>query len=147
MMKRIKKVSLIFFSLLSFCSINSCTQDDLGDSRDNLVKTWRCQEQSELFGVQYYDVEISKSDSDELQILMYNFFDRKKDVLANLDGNALSIPKQTVDGWDIEGSGEISADLSKISWTFTADDGTGVQNISAYFTEKSPVALNLLTEN
>jgi len=138
------KYIIIFFLFLFF---SNCATDDLGDPRDSLLGTWTCQEESQLFGEQSYDVEISKSDTAEFQIFMYNFFDRKMDVLAELDGSSLSIPAQIVDNWEIKGSGEISEDSKVITWHFTANDGGDDEDFTAYFTQKSSTTASILALN
>ncbi len=136
----------IFILIAIFLS--ACAQDDFTDIRDNISGNWRCQENSNLFGEQYYDVNISKSDSIETEILIYNFFDRKQDVRVTVEGNSLTIPIQIVDNWEISGTGEISTDYKTISWNFSADDGSGKEDFTAYFTDKSPIAgLFALREN
>jgi hypothetical protein len=144
MEKRGAFVSVLFIFLMT---LSSCTQDDLGDARDNLIGAWRCQEESQVFEVQYYDVEISKDLNDDAQIIVFNFFDRKKDVKIKILGNNLTIEEQEIDGWLVKGTGEISSDNNRISWKFTADDGSGPADFNAYFTVKSPVAIIVSTEN
>ncbi|MCK5537325.1 MAG: hypothetical protein KAI79_10890 [Bacteroidales bacterium] len=143
------KINRIFVSLSVFIVLltPACFEDDLGDIRDNITGTWRCQEESQLFEVQYYDVDISKDESDELQIVIYNFFDRKQDVLAVVSGFSLTIEAQEIDGWLIEGTGEMSTNYEIITWQFTADDGNGPEDFSAYYNIKSPVAIDFLIEN
>ena len=131
---------IISFLLLLF---SNCATDDLGDPRDSLLGTWSCEEESQLFGNQSYDVVISKSDTDEVQIIMYNFFDRKQDVVADLDGSSITIPTQIVDNWEIQGSGQISEDSKVVTWTFSANDGGDNEDFTAYFTQKSSTTVSM----
>jgi hypothetical protein len=150
-MKIFKKMkvtrNLIVFIALLTITLSGCFQDDLGDIRENITGTWRCQEESALFEVQYYDVQISKDTDDEQGIIVYNFFDSKMNVRVEINGNSLTIPLQEIDGWEISGTGEISDNFEKISWEFTADNGNGPEDVFAYYTGKSPVATGFLAEN
>lgn len=112
----------------------ACQKDDSADPRDNLVGTWKCQETGTSSGTQTFQATISKSGSDSTQLYIDNFYGTQQKVKVTMSSFTLVIPQQTIDGNIIQGTGVVSSDFKKIIWSYTADDGGEVDNISSTYT-------------
>ena len=125
---------LVFFS---FISLSSMCEDDIDvdpeqDKRDNIVQTWHCQRlhEDEVDPLDY-DVIIKKDPEDENKIIMIGFFnDNEATTTATITGFNITLPRQEVDGFFLEGDGVIQDDYQRITWTYTADG----EQVSATFT-------------
>ena len=122
--------------------VTSCQKTELlsptTDSRDKIVDTWKCSEKSSLSGqTDHYDSNISKSSSDSTVIYISYFYGLGKDVKAYAKMNSLSIsiPKQTIEGNEVSGSGTIASNFNTINLTYTVNDfGGKVDNVTAVYT-------------
>lgn len=131
--------ALVFVTALF--TLASCGADDEAtDTRSYLVHTWRCAENSSLFGSQNYDVVINLNPAAEDGVMIYNFFDRKTTVEALVEGNTIILQTVEIDGWSVNGTGVVSADFKSINWNYTVDDGNGNETVTAIFTIKDPVS-------
>ena len=133
--------ALLFFLLLG-CEDLTDLSDGTSDPRDNIVDTWLCDENSEIyksFKNTFY-VDISEDPNDRSRLVLDNFYNMGlgKSVTARLSGRSLILDEQTVDGFSfISGQGNISADLEEIEWSYKVDDGSGVvDNVTATFTRR-----------
>ena len=131
-------VRYFLFSALLAVSVVSCTKDDIAtdDSRDNLVGVWHC---NETFNStpQSYQVTIAKSASDTTKILISNFnlLGNDIDVYAKVNGLNLSIPSQTVDGYQISGSGKVTSNYETINWTYSVNTGSETEHWTAIYSK------------
>lgn len=121
--------------------LTSCELDDFNldsdDERDRIVDTWKCEENSMLFGQQTpYHSDISKSSSDSVTIYITNFYQLgfNEEIYATLTNRSIDIPKQTVDGHVIDGFGTVASNYNSIQFTYTVDDGSGtLDNVNATY--------------
>ena len=128
---------------LAMLGLSSCedllTELDTGDPRENLVDTWKCDEQNAYYksAREVYYVEISKHPNDTSRVLIYNFFNVDADAEAILQGKTLILPQQILEGgYQVSGTGEISGNWKEILWTYQVDDGSGIPNeVSAVYTK------------
>lgn len=116
---------LFLFLLISF-SINACEDDFFGS--DSLEGTWAVYETSTTFGEQNFTVEINYFPSDSSKISIDNFsgLGMFVSVNANLDGQLLDIPTQTVtdqssNQFTISGNGTITNNFKRINLGYTYD--------------------------
>ena len=133
-----KKIStllvVISISLLGFQGCNDDVTIDDTDSRDFLIKTWRCTEHSDYGGT--YDVVVTKDPIYENRILLSNFHELGNETIyATLEGSMLYIPSQTIFDHTVEGEGAIASNQKTIDWDYSVDDGTGVENFTSTFGE------------
>jgi len=114
-------VLLVFLTVSFF----SCTKNNPSLS---LSGTWHVEENSQLYGTQHYDTQITQFDSTKIEIT--NFYNLGADtyVSALLDEANITIPKQGVNGYTIQGTGTVKYDFKGITFHFTASDGT-VQDV------------------
>lgn len=135
----IRIIAFIFAGTILFMS--SCELDDFNldsnDDRDKIVDTWKCEENSSLFGQQTpYLSDISKSSSDSVTIYINNFYQLgfNEEIFATLTNRSIDIPNQTVDGHVIIGFGTVASNYNSIQFTYTVDDGSGMlDNVNATY--------------
>lgn len=125
--KMIKKYfKPLFFILLIAFFVNACEDDFFGS--DSLEGTWAVYETSTTFGEQNFEVEINylPSDSSKISIDNFSFLGPFVRVIANVDGQLLDIPTQTVtdqssNQFTISGNGTISNNYKRMSLSYTYD--------------------------
>ncbi len=117
---------ILFLTVFFF----SCSEEN---NPFSLNGTWHVEENSQLYGTQHYDVLITQLDSTNIEIS--NFYNLGVDtyVRAILDESTLAVPKQDVSGYIIRGSGSIKSDFKRITFNFTASDGTVQDVVVAQF--------------
>lgn len=116
----------LFFILLIAFFVNACEDDFFGS--DSLEGTWAVYETSTTFGEQNFNVDINYFPTDSSKVSIDNFsglglFVR---VTANVDGQLLDIPTQTVtdqssNQFTISGNGTISNNYKRMSLSYTYD--------------------------
>ena len=109
-MKKVIIASLLLITLAS-CEFNYI--EPRYDYRDRVTGSYDVEEYSETFNdYHYYAIHITKYSSGRT-VYLNNFYDADLSVYAYLDGDKLTIPLQTVDGFEIEGVGTLhSSDMS-----------------------------------
>gem|GEM_PF-442403 len=121
--------------LVTFLFLVACAEEpgpnDPSSIRDNYLGQWLVTENSGRFAPQSYSVEIIAGAADSEMVIegLYNLPDTR--VRATVDGLSLAIPNQTTGGVNFKGSGTSNADYDQVALTFTADDGTGADNVEA----------------
>lgn len=134
---------LIFISLVSF--LFSCKPDDIEptpeDIRDNVIGTWKCVENSTVFGEQTFSVNISKDGQDSSKVIFDNFYNLGfgKTVYFTISNYNINIPVQTVpnDGHVISGNGTITSNYKTMNLSYSANDGSGsADNVTAAYTKQ-----------
>ncbi|MCT4623701.1 MAG: hypothetical protein N4A46_08765 [Schleiferiaceae bacterium] len=119
------KLAVVFF-LLTSCVDDARLEDNLA----LWVGSWTCNEIEGDFAPQTYQIEIvEKVDYNEVAIKgLYNQ-GQLFSVDAEISGGSIFIPSQTVQQINIEGTG--SLDNSEITLFFTANDGSGPDQVEA----------------
>ena len=97
-------------------SMTSCTVNVVEpryDSRDRLTGYYDMEEFSHTYNdMTYYTVHVTKSASDGNEVWLSNFYSADIRVNAYVHGNQITIPFQTVNGYEVEGVGTIHPDNS-----------------------------------
>ena len=131
---------LLFLFLLVFnisCELLDDIDPDSDDPRDEIEDTWLCRENSSIYGISNYYVDISKSPDNNSEIIIDNFYNLGMgiDIYAILNKRTIEIPPQIIDGNSVSGNGNISSDYKTINFQYTVDDQGGeIDNISAIYT-------------
>lgn len=118
MKKGLLIVSVI--ALLSSCDITYI--EGPFDNRDNFTGRFEAEEYSETFDqLTFFDTRILK-DSDDFGNVIYirNFYAVDIEVFAEVNGNRLTIPAQSIDGYIIEGTGRFENGV--IYLTYAVED-------------------------
>lgn len=101
-------------SLLMLVFFTSCTTyivEPAYDDRDRVIGYYDMEEYSSTYsGYTYYGVTISKATNSNNRILISNFYAADLLITAYLDGDRITIPEQTINGYRIEGSGSYHRD-------------------------------------
>lgn len=135
-MKRVLKLSILLFGATLF--FVSCEKDLEADAdvnyRDEFLGVWTAVENGDVNGVQSYQINISAGSAEDEIIFngIYNLNNVK--VTAFVTGFNVSIPKQTIQGITFTGSGQAVANFDNININFTANDGSGDDNVSVQLT-------------
>ncbi len=106
-MKKVIIASLLLITLAS-CEFNYI--EPRYDYRDRVTGPYDVEEYSETFNdYHYYSIHITKYSSSGHTVYLNNFYDADLSVYAYLDGDKLTIPLQTIDGFEVEGVGTVHA--------------------------------------
>ncbi len=133
-MKGLLKLGLIAFAIQLLAV--SCAEDEDDDINfiGEYTGNWQCREETGLNAPQIYQVNISRGANDQQIVIngLYNISGTR--VQANLSGFSFSIPQQTTSGVSFSGSGNADAEFQQITINFTANDGTGNDQVKAVLT-------------
>jgi len=126
----------LWFSLILLLSISSaCAPDDSSEdplaNRDKYLGVWQVTENTGINHPQFYSVNISAGTQDDEIVIAGLYNETGTNVAALVSGNILTIPNQNSNGIIFQGSGQANASFSQISLSFTANDGSGPDNIEA----------------
>lgn len=101
---------LIFFCAASWV-LSSCDViiiEPTYDQRATLLGSYSLEEYSQTYGRNFsYPVYISRSSFGSHYVAIDNFYDQGISVRAEIRGNKIYLPLQTVSGYQVEGSGNI----------------------------------------
>jgi hypothetical protein len=101
---------------------SSCTFYDVEpryDSRDQFLGSYDVEEYSQTYGeTTYYDMRISKSPYDR-EVYLDNFYAAGVRIRATISFDNIRIPYQVIDGYEIEGSGDMYEDQLNLSYRVT----------------------------
>ena len=112
---------LPLFALLLLASCDVYYVEPRYDSRDQIVGYYNAEEYSETYDESlYYDMRISKSSGESDEIYLNNFYGSDIRVYAYLNHGSITIPFQVIDGYEIEGVGNVSG--SDISLSYRVKD-------------------------
>lgn len=130
------KLKAIFLLSILVAFFSSCELEDneidnySDDSRDKIVGIWDVVETNQIevkSTMENYQVEILNDTSTTSEIIIANFYNigMNNEAIANMSGLNLSIYSQNIDGFVVNGSGNISSDYETISLDYIVDDGSG----------------------
>lgn len=136
-----KQISKLFskqfyFSILAIAVfLVACEPDDGTENptaiRDKYLGTWQVTENTGINHPQFYTISIVEGDVDDELLLQGLYNTTNTRVVALINGTELSIPNQTSADIVFVGSGSANADYSQIALSFSADDGSGPDNVEA----------------
>ena len=112
----------------------------LGDPRSKLIDDWKVDENTTAYksGEEIYWVAITEHPTDSTMVLISNFYNIDENAMAEavLSGRTLTLPGQALPGgFTVSGSGAIQSDWNTINWSYSVDDGSGIQeSFSAVYT-------------
>lgn len=114
----------LMIAMVSALMLTSCFVDESVerryDYRDKVVGYYEVEEYSQTFkDITYYDIDISRS-SHRDEVWINNFYAADISIYAIVTYDRIRIPFQTVDGYEIEGSGTVYA--NRIDFTYSVKD-------------------------
>ncbi len=121
-----------FVGLAAFLVLAGCEDDPVNpDDRTQWLGAWTCNETEGAFAPQSYNIFIDNGlQLDEVEVAgLYNQGENFR-VYANVWGDRLVIPMQSVDGITINGEARINASGTSATIEFLANDGTGGDEVS-----------------
>jgi len=127
MIKRLSAISILIFLL------SACVQEtDPNSDCSVFLGNWTCNEYQGDFAPQTYNLEIYAIGTGE-QVGLAGLYNQGPSfvVVAEVSGSSLFISTQTVDGITIAGSGTMTSNLDQINLNFSADDGSGNDQVKA----------------
>ncbi len=142
-MKRIRikgervKSKFFFASVLSLLLllVAACETDDPNEdpaaNRDKYLGVWQVTENTGINHPQFYQVNIVAGDGDDEIVIRGLYNEVNSQVGAIVSGTQLTIPNQFSEGVNYVGTGNANADYSQIALSFTADDGSGPDQVEA----------------
>ena len=120
-LKRMKRIILNVVLMVSLTACEIIVVESDYDYRSTIHGHYRLEEFSQTYNQYYrYEVEISQSSWGSSTIVINNFYNEGLSVRAEVHGNQIYIPAQTVRGYRIEGSGNIYS--NEIELTYRAWD-------------------------
>lgn len=115
---------------------NNTPQNPTADVRDKYTGTWHCFETDKKDNTtRKFDVTISTDQSNSSKILMANFYELvNTTAYAIVADPKVNIPSQKISNFTISGDGTFVSN-TKITWTYTVNDGADITPYSADFTK------------
>lgn len=116
----------------------ACEEDQSDPTIDFIAEytgTWDVIENTGINAPQVYEVQITRGSGDNEIVIngLYNISNTA--VTASINEFSLTIPNQQSESIHFEGSGEANADFDQITLNFTADDGSGDDEVEAVLTQ------------
>ncbi len=126
-MKRLFLLLAVIF-IVQGCEVDS----DPTNAREDFLGNWTCNEFEGDFAPQTYDVQVYAIGTGH-QVGISGFYNQGPafTVTGDVSGATLFISTQVVDGITIAGSGTMNANFDRVDLTFTANDGSGPDNVKA----------------
>ena len=126
---------------MAFVSLLLMTSCVIEEGNPDLSGSWTCSETSEIFmkstkGTSIYQLTIQKDASIPDKYYIDNFYKlgNGRRVTMIKSGYTITIPKQNVDGFNFEGTGEVNDTFDMIYMQYTADDGGGqIDHVTAEY--------------
>jgi hypothetical protein len=139
-MKKLFRSLILIASVVSVfyaCNPND-TPEPTGDPRDKFVGSWSCVENSHLNGNSTFSVTVSLNPNNSSQILLANFYQigTSQKVYGIVANNNVTVPSQTINSLSVRGSGNITANNTKINWNYYVDDGADIDTCSAVYSKQ-----------
>ena len=116
----------------------ACEEDQSDPTIDFMAEytgTWDVIENTGINAPQVYEVQITRGSGDNEIVIngLYNISNTA--VTASISEFSLTIPNQQSESIHFAGSGEANADFDQITLNFTADDGSGDDEVEAVLTQ------------
>lgn len=135
-MKSLREFRLIVIFLPAF--LTACTFEE---GNPDLSGSWTCTETSEIYmkslkGQSVYQVTLTRDLVNQNKYYVENFYKLGTEIKVAIlkEGNTITIPKQTVNGFLFEGTGAVNETFDLINLQYTADDGGGeVDHVTAEY--------------
>ena len=125
----------IIISCLLF--VSACEKEDKKNIRDEFEGDWLVNENSSLLNQRIYEVMITKDSLNNSGLYIFNFYkigiyEGIFSTISTTDNNVLTIPKQTVKNYIIEGFGEMKNE--DIILNYFINDGNEIDTLIATYT-------------
>lgn len=105
------------------------------DTNTTLEGSWKVQESHSYIGEYTYYVTIGTNPDDPSVIYIDNFMKMGggKEAYANVSGDNITLPKQNVNGHEVEGSGTV-VNNNRMEFSFTDNDGGNIEEVTSIYT-------------
>ncbi len=126
----LRKILLLSSLTLLF---TACVEEtDPTNAREDFLGSWTCNEYEGDFAPQTYNVDVLPNGGGNGVIIrgLYNQ-GNSFDLVGSVSGSTIDIPTQAEDGITIAGFGNINNNLNRVELSFTADDGSGPDQVKA----------------
>ena len=113
--------------------ITACVEEtDPTNAREDFLGNWTCNEYEGDFAPQTYNVEVTPFGSGN-EVRIYGLYNQGSSFVlsGSVSGKTIYIDNQTVSGIIISGFGNINNNLDRVDVTFSANDGSGTDNVKA----------------
>lgn len=128
-----RNLRLILTIAIGSLFLVSCAEDtDISTTASDFVGTWTCNETSGDFSPRTYTVNIMTNGS---SISIHGLYSSNVSLNANVYGASLEIPTQSSGGITFAGSGSINSSKNRIDLSFSANDGSGTDDVVVYMTK------------
>lgn len=98
----------LIFPLAALAACDVYVVEPRYDFRDDLVGWYDVKEYSETYNdITYYSIRVSKSYDVQDEIYIHNFYATEIIVRAYVDFDKITIPRQVVNGFEVEGVGTV----------------------------------------
>ncbi len=112
-----KNLYFLLFVVLGSCQIVIYDEPSYYDNRDEIIGRYELDEYSETTELYFtYNIEILKSCCDSDEVYIRNFYDVGIEVIAYFDGHKLTIPRQYIDDYEVEGTGRLNGSELTLSY-------------------------------
>ena len=113
--------------------LSACVEEtDPTNAREDFLGNWTCNEYEGDFAPQTYNVEVLPNGGGN-DVVIRGLYNQGSgfDLVGSVSSGTIDIPTQVEDGITIAGFGNINNSLNRVELTFTADDGSGPDNVKA----------------
>lgn len=113
---------ILLFGLLAFACTDSSETD-----YSTISGLWNCEEVDENSNIRYYSIDIDNVVNHDNVFIISNFHKAGNDLFirVTVSDDELSVPKQAIGNYVVEGEGVISSGNREISIVYKADQGSG----------------------
>jgi len=123
--------ALIIISLAAVVCLSACAKDEK-DARDPFIGSFRVNYEYVVGSQKYsgtYTLTIVASATNVNDIILNNIDNSNESVRATVNGNAMTIPQQTIMNYGISGSGTLNGNVLNFSTMETQTGGSQINII------------------
>ena len=126
----LRKILILSSIILLF---TACVEEtDPTNAREDFLGNWTCNEYEGDFAPQTYNVEVLPYGSGN-EVRIWGLYNQGNSFVltGSVSSKTIYIDNQTVNGITISGYGNINNNLDRVDVVFSANDGSGTDNVKA----------------
>lgn len=126
------RFNIIIITVFIFTVLGCVEETNPDNAREDFLGNWTCNEYEGDFAPQTYNVEVIATGPSN-DVIIRGLYNQGPgfDIFGIVNGSSITIQNQTVDGIQIGGIGNINDNLNRVELSFTANDGSGVDDVKA----------------